>query len=234
MSAPAAAATINQAGATQTYGSANTAYASHAFLCAAGAGTASGGTGAVTITVSGTSITTAGVRTASDSEVLCTDITTLAANKYLETSKAWLGQITFTIDPGATGHTAYSAQFNYGFITDQPFGDANVQIRQIEYTGRAGASDTGFNFQLLKHTGSGDTHWTYSAAAFVPGGEVIFDMATEYSTEKNITSGERFHYHRKGLAVDIDGGNGEGIIGRITTSANNAVESSDCRIFYTV
>lgn len=232
MEAPAAEAALTQASTTQTMGSANNAYGAAAFICAKAAGTASGGSGAVTIVVSGTSITTAGVRTAGDSEVICADITTLATNAYLETTKYWIGQITYTLTVGATGHTAYAASFNYGFISDQPFGNQSVVINQIEYTGRAGGNDTGFNFQLLKHTGSGDTHWTYSAAAFVPGGEVLWDMATEYNTEKNLVSGKRFHYHRKGLNTVINGSTTEGIIGRITVGANNAVESSDCRVFY--
>lgn len=234
--APATKVTLTQASTTQTMGSANNAYSAHAFLVAGGAGTVSGGTnGTATITITGTSMSSAGVRSAADSEVIVTDITALALNTYIESTKMWLGTITYTI--ALTGdRTTCSLDFNYGLVSACHFWEKKVTIRQFEATGRAGASDTGFNVQLLKHSNAG---WTYSAAAFVPGGTVLLDMNVDFVTEKNLVNGKRFHYHRKGLTTVINGAAAatlttpnEGVVVRITTGQNNAVESMDMRILY--
>lgn len=231
--APAADANLTQASTTQTMGSANNAYSAHAFIVSKQAGTTDAGT--VSLVVSGTSITSGGVRAAADSETIVADITALGANTYIESTKMWLGQITYTLTP-AGGATTYALDFNYGLASTCHFWEKKVTIRQFEATGRAGANDTGFNIQLLKHSSTG---WTYSAAAFVAGGTVLLDMNTDYNTEKNLVSGKRFHYHRKGLTTIINGAAAatltapnEGIVVRITTGANNAVESMDMRILY--
>jgi hypothetical protein len=227
--APAAHKAFSQAAATQTLGSANNAYMAQVFVVAKEAGAASGGaTGTAKITITGTSITHGGVRTASDSEILVADVTALTANQFVESTKMWAGTVTLTI--AATGdHTTFSATCNYGYASAFQVGEKKVRIVQFECTGRAGATDSGFNVQLLKHSPTG---WTYSADAFVAGGTVLLDMNVDLNTEKNITSGKRFHYHRKSLSIVIDGTNDEGIVGRITTGANNAVESSDIRTNY--
>jgi hypothetical protein len=236
-SAPATKVTLTQANLTQTYGTSNVAYGCRAFLVAGGAGVVGGGTnGTATITISGTSIDSiTGVRTASDSEQIVPDITALTTNTYIQSTKRWIGTITYTIT--RTGNrTTCSVDFNYGFCSYRKFWDHKVTIRQFEATGRAGASDTGFNVQLLKHSNIG---WVYSAAAFVPGGTVLLDMNVDYVTEKNLANGERFEYNRKELTTVIDGSKDyaliapkEGVVVRITTGANNSVESMDLRIHY--
>ncbi|MFA5378533.1 MAG: hypothetical protein WC455_22455 [Dehalococcoidia bacterium] len=226
--APAAHVVLTNASATQTLGSANNLYMANVFIVAKEAGTVSGGTtGTAKITITGTSITAAGVRTASDAEILVADITALAANTFIESTKMWIGQVTLTI--AATGdHTVFSATVNYGIASVHHFFERDVIIQQVEITGRAGAADSGFNLQLLKHSDAG---WTYSAGAFVAGGTVLLDMAVDLNTEKNLVSGKRFHYHRKGLTDAIQGLTAdEGIVLRITTSANNAIESMDARV----
>jgi hypothetical protein len=147
----------------------------------------------------------------------------------------WLGTVTVTLT-GAGGATTYALDFNYGFASPCHFFEQNITLKQFECTGRAGASDSGFNIQLLKHSKDG---WAYSGAAFVAGGTVLLDMNTDFNTEKNLISGKRFHYHRKGLSTAIAGGAtptlttpNEGVICRITTGANNAVESCDLRLQY--
>jgi len=228
--APAAEAVLTNASAAQTLGSANNAYSANVFIVAKEAGAASGGsTGTAKITITGTSITTAGVRAAGDSEILVADVTALTTNQFVESAKMWIGQVTLTL--ATTGdRTTFNASFNYGLASVVHFWERAVVINQFEATGRAGATDTGFNIQLLKHSSAG---WTYSAAAFVPGGTAILDMNVDANTEKNITSGKRFHYHRKGMTTAINGIAGlEGVIVRITTGANNAVESMDMRIQY--
>jgi hypothetical protein len=226
--APATHVVLTNASATQTLGSSNNAYEAHVFIVAKEAGTATGGaTGTAKITITGTSMTSGGVRTAADSEILVADVTALTANQYVESSKMWIGTVTLTI--AATGdHTTFSATVNYGFASAFHFAERKVRIIQFEATGRAGATDSGFNIQLLRH---GSTGWTYSTAAFVAGGTALLDMNVDFNTEKNITSGKRWHYHRKNLSIIVDGET-EGIVGRITTGANNSVESSDIRTVY--
>jgi hypothetical protein len=234
--APATDANLTQASTTQTLGSANNAYQSHAFLVSAAAGTVSGGTnGTANITITGTSVTSAGVRTASDSEIIVADITALGANTYIESTKMWIGQVTYTL--ALTGdRTTCAVDFNYGYVSANHFYEKNVTIQQFECTGRAGQNDSGFNIQLLKHSNAG---WTYSASAFVPGGTVLLNMNTDFNTEKNLVSGKRFHYHRKGLSTAINGATtpsltvpNEGVVVRITTGQNSSVDTMDIRIQY--
>jgi hypothetical protein len=228
--APAADANLTQLSATQTLGSANNAYMAQVFIVAAAAGTVGGtGSGVAKITITGTSVTHAGVRTPADSEVLVADITALTTNQFVESTKMWVGTVTLTLAP-TVDRSEYAVDFNYGYASVSHFFEHTVQIKQFECTGRAGATDTGFNIQLLKHSSVG---WVYHATAFVPGGTVILDMNTDLNTEKNITSGKRFHYHRKNLTNIIIGSDGsEGVVLRIITGANNAVESMDMRIHF--
>jgi len=224
--APAADANLNQGSTTQVYGSANHSYAAHAFAVVGGAGTASGGAGAVVLTVSGTSITDAGVRTPGDSETIIADITAVALNEYYESAKKWIGQITFTLDVGATGHTAYALDFNYGWCKYDDRINTNFILQSIECVGLAGANDSGFNIELLHHKATG---WVYSAAAFSPG-VTIFDMNTDHGTEQNLVSGEYFAWKRGNLATSVAGAASEGFLVRLVVGANNAVAFMDMHI----
>ena len=207
--APLADANLTQASLTVTMGSADNSYAAHAFIVAADIGTASGGSGAVTIEVSGTSITDAGVRATSDTEIIVADITALSTDDYLETTKKWLGEVTFTIDEGATGHTAYALDFNYGLARYENLGDRDYTIIAVDVIGLAGASDTSFDVEVYHHITTG---WTYSAAAFEPGSTVLWSMNTDHGTEQNLVSGEHFSWKRDGLSQIITGSSGtEGV-----------------------
>jgi hypothetical protein len=226
--APAADTTITQAAATQTLGGANLAHGAHAFLVASGAGTATGGTGAVEIEVSGTSITDAGVRTPADTEVIVADVTALSTDQYAETSKKWLGQVTYTIKPASgSTQTTYSATFNYGLAKYEDWGNNDFTVTDFEITGLAGANDTGFDVELLHHTSTG---WTYSAGAFVPGNGAIAQMTTDYGAESNLSSNDQFAYKRAGLNTDVSGSVDEGVLVRITTTSNASVRFSSIHI----
>lgn len=123
----------------------------------------------------------------------------------------------------------FTCDCNYGFASAFHFAERKVRIIQFEATGRGGATDTGFDIQLLKHSSTG---WTYSADAFVAGGTEIVGMLTDIGANENdLASGKRFHYHRKSMSTIINGST-EGIVCRVTTTANNAVESMDIRIAY--
>lgn len=215
-------ANLNQANITQTFGTANVSYAAHASLIAGGAGDSQGGSGAVTIVVSGTSIDDEGNRTTSDSEVIVPEINDMGSDEYFETTKKWIGQITYTLTVGATGHTTYTADFNYGFSKYEDFANQSFTITGIQVAGEAGASDSNFNIILFHHSPIG---WIYFPTGFVPGGTQLANMNTDHSTEQDLSNGEPFAWKRTDLNTNIAGNNGEGVVVRIDTSSAKAVES---------
>ena len=232
--APAASTARNQGAPSQTSGTANNAYGAKAFSVASGAGTASGGTkGVPVLTVHGTSFNPAtGVRSAADSEVLVADATAEGLNSYHETTKFWIGQVTYTLTQNGD-RVNFAFTFNYGFGVPAYFNSTNVTLERLTCTGRAGANDAGFNIQVLKHTTNG-VGWTYSAAAFVPGGTVLWALATDYVNERNLVNTVRWRWSLSALSTVINGASGEGIVFRITTTQNSAIESSDFRIYYSI
>lgn len=221
---PATSVTLTQASTTQAYGTANAAYGAKAFIVASGAGTASG---VVSLKVVGTSISYDGTRVAADEEILIADIRNLTANQQIQTTKMWIGQITFTLVPGA--ETA-SVAFNYGLVTTNDFFNSKVNLKEFEIIGRAGADDTGFDVEVI-HYIPNDSGWTYSASAFTSGGNVLAKWTTDHSTETNLSNGEYFHWHRS-IDEIIDGTVDESLLIKITTGANSAVESSELRAYY--
>jgi len=221
--APAADANLNEGSLTQTYGTANVAYAAHAFLVAGGAGTVDAGT--ASIVVSGTSINDGATRTTADSETIVTDITNMSADEYYETSKKWLGTVTYTLTPA--GASTCSADFNYGWAKYEDFGNRHYHLTDFECVGRAGANDSDFNIILFHHS-TGD--WTYSAAAFVPGGTQIANMNTDHGTEQNTALSEYIAYKRDNLDLDVAGDLSEGFVVKIITGANNSIETMDIHI----
>ena len=218
---------------TQTFGFANTSYAAHAFLVAGGAGSASGGSGAVEIEVSGTSITDAGVRTTSDTEVIVADITTMSTDAYYETSKKWLGQITYTLqNASGSTQTTFSADFNYGLAKYDTWGDQSFTLDDIDISGFAGATDTALDVKLIFHRTTG---WTYAVSGFVAATatNTIASLVTDHSTDDQTRSAQHFAWKRD-LSQVIDGTSGEGFLVLVSTSANNAIEYLNVQVEATV
>ena len=102
-----------------------------------------------------------GVRTPADSEVIIADCTAESTNDYTETSKKWIGQITYTLSSSGGGTFDYT--FNYGLCKYEDFSNTKVTITSFEIVGEGNTADATFNVTLMKHTTTG---WTYSAAAF--------------------------------------------------------------------
>jgi len=227
--APAAHVVLNEGSTLVTLGTASTGYGAHAFIVASGAGTATP-SGTATIIVSGTSVTEAGVRTTTDSEEIVADIKAMATNSYYESTKKWVGQVTFTLTPDTP--TAYAATFNYGFAKYEDCGNKAFVLDEISLVGLAGASDNAFDFEIMHHADvDGSANWTYSAAAFVPGmDENVADWATDYGAESYLTAGEYFAWKRTGLAHTIAGDADEGVMLRVTTGQNNSVQSMDITV----
>jgi len=232
--APAADADLTQASLTQTLGDGadDEPWAAHAFLVASGAGTTDGSD--LVVTVTGTSITDAGVRTASDSEVIigtAADLTqcqiqatAATTDLYCETDKKWLGQITYTLS--STGGSTFNFTFNYGWAKYEDFGNRDFTVTDFECVGMAGASNT-ITIKLLEHNLTG---WTYSAAAFVPGADAIVSSVTDHSSENGLTSGQPFAYKRAALSTAIDGDGSEGVVVEVSVGGVNVVDYMSCHL----
>jgi hypothetical protein len=226
--APSTDANLTQASPDVTGGTANQPYGAHAFIVAGGAGTASGGAGAVEIEVSGTSITDGGVRTELDTEVIVTDVTTLATNTYAESNKKWLGQVVITLqNASGSTQTNFAVDVNYGLAKYEDWGNRDIVVTQLQVTGTAGANDTGVEIELLKHQATG---WTYAATGFVPGDGYICKWSEDYDTDTDLANGEQFAYKRVNLEESVEGTGNEGIIVRWTTGANNSIRLANVQV----
>jgi len=215
--APATDVNLTQASTTVTQGNAAEGHASHAFIVFGASAAASG---IVQIVVSGVSITDMGVRNGADTETLSVDMESLTLDDYLETTKKWLGVVTWTISL-ASGSGNFSADFNYGFVKHEDFGNRNFTLTDIEVVGQGNANDSAFDIQLLKHQFTG---WTYHATAFVPGAASIVDMQTDYGASAGVRNGEDFAYKRTGLSLDVGGNDGQGVLIRVVTGASGTVQ----------
>ncbi len=213
--------TLDQGSLTQVFGTATVSYAAHAFMVAGGVGIVD--TGVVGLRVNGVSIDDAGTRTPGDTEVLSADITTLAANQYLETAMKWLGTVTYELYVVSGTPTAYTLDFNYGLAKYDDWGNRDFTITDIEAVGFAGANDVNFDIKLLHHR---TTNWVYDAAAFTPiaAANTIASLVGDHVTDDQLGTSEHFAWRRVGLSEAINGDGVEGFLILISSTANNAVE----------
>lgn len=217
-------------GGSVAHGIATVTYGTHAFVVAGGVGTSNKSTGAVQLRVSGTSVTEAGVRTVSDSEIVVPDIEngSISTDTFLETDKKWVGQVTYTLENDGTGDaTTASFDFNYGFNKSDDFGDRDFTIVDFDIVGLGGATDSGFDVELLHHSAAG---WTYAATGFVPGGDIVVRLSTDQSTDVQLRGGVHFAYKRTGLSTAVVGSGNGGIVIRVTTGANNSISLANSNI----
>jgi hypothetical protein len=189
-------------------GSANTAYGAHALIVLGASSTD------MVVRVTGTSIDEHGGRVPSDFQDLDTSGGVL--NDYFETSKKWVGQVTFSLQSG-TGVT-----INDGLCKYWDNQNSDFRITGIEVTGRAGGNDSAPNFEVIRHQSTG---WTFNAGNSATPPPVVIDMQTDYDTEYEFTTGEEFAWKRTGLSEEVAGGNGEGLIMRVVTTANKSIET---------
>lgn len=220
---PVADSNLTQASAIQTHGTANGAAAAHAIAVAGAAGTTDGSD--LVLTVTGTSIDDNGVRVASDSEVLVADCTASATNQLYQTVKKWLGQVTYTLS--STGGTAFSYDFNYGFIAYEDFANKDFLLDNFLFEWLGGATDAGFDIDIHHHKATG---WTYHATAFDPGSGELYKLSTDHSTDRKLTSSEYGRWKRTGLSIPIAGADSEGIIVHVTTTVNNSLSWCQCAV----
>jgi hypothetical protein len=189
-------------------GTANSSYAAHALLVLGAASTD------MVVRVTGTSITDDGVRTTSDTEDI--DTSGGSANDYYETPKKWLGQVSYSLQSG-TG-----VVIDAGFSKYWDNNNTNFLLTGVEATWLGGANDTAPNIELLHHKSTG---WTYSGGGGTPTTPTaLADMATDHSTEDNVRNGENGAWKRANLSTTVDGAGSEGILFRVTTTANKTFE----------
>lgn len=199
-----------------TFGTANGAYGAHAMLVATSGATDT------EITVSGTSITDAGVRTTTDTEVL--SLTDAAANTYYETDKKWIGQVTFEKTAGT------NRSCNYGFCKYWDNQNMDFTIVGGEALWKAGATDAGFDIVVYHHKATG---WTYNAGAAPTPPTPIFQLSTDYVTERSAIAGHHGAWKRTGASQAISGSGSEGVIVAVVTTAPNALDSGTITMNYT-
>jgi len=223
--APLTDANLDQGTTEIVYGAANAPYEAHAFAVFAAAGTVN--TGVVGIRVNGNSLDTAtGIVSEDDSEVLIADITNVSTNQYLETSKKWVGQVTFELYIVSGTPTAYSLDFNYGYAKYEDLGNNDFTVTGFEVVGVAGANDTAFNIELLHHQGTG---WVYDASAFEPGDGSIVELSDQDPYDV-LTNGDPFAFKRPNLNAFINGDSDEGIIVRVSCGQQNSVTSMNIHL----
>lgn len=203
-------ATDNDFNPAINHGAANASYAAHFFLVQA----VGVGGGDTTVQISGTSITDAGVRTAADTEDLIVDDAG-AAGTYYETGKKWIGQVTITKTAGP------DLLCNYGFCKYWDNNNNNFNVVGIEVTWLGGANDATPDILLRHHR---DTGWTYNVGATPTPPAEIASMNTDHVTEIQVRNGENGAWKRSNLSTLVAGGDSEGTIIEIVTTANRAFE----------
>jgi hypothetical protein len=218
---PVGDANLDEGTTTQTLGSANISYAAHVFAVTGGAGSTDAGV--VGLRVNGTSINDQGTRTAGDTETIIADITAVALDDYVETSKKWLGQVTYELFTVSGSPTVFSLDFNYGLAKYDDWGNTDFTITDIEAIAFSGANDVNFDIKLMHHQSSG---WAYSAAAFTPitAANTIVSLVGDHSTDDQLASSQPAAWKRDNLSTAINGADSEGFLVFISSSANNAVE----------
>ena len=176
--------------------------------------------GATVLTVTGVSITDAGAKNDSDSEVLIANCSLVSASQYFQTSKRWLGQVTYTLSGGGAGN---ALSFNYGFVRAKNLENSNYYLNSILYFGLGATTDAGLDCEILHHKAAG---WAYSAGAFVsPAANVICSAKGDCGTNVRVAAGIYVNWRRTGLTNYVQGATlGEGIIIRVTFASSSTLK----------
>ena len=199
-------------GGAQTLGGANHPYAAHAMVVLGGASTD------CVIRVTGTSITDAGIRTGSDTQDM--DTSGGALNAYFETPKKWLGQVSFSLLSGT------SVDMNYGLCKYWDRRNTDFTLLGFEVLGRAKSADNAFDLDLIHHKATG---WTYNAAA-EPDPPLLHTMTTDHGAESDLDADEYFAWKRANLSTVINGADGEGVLFRLTTGSQTAIQFANFEV----
>lgn len=210
------AGSANDFNPSTTFGTANSSYAAHFFLVQAAG--ASGGTDTV-IRITGTTINDQGIRATGQTVDITVDDTGTAGT-YYETTEKWIGQITIEKQSGP------DLLCNYGFAKYWDNNNTDYTVKGIEAVWLGGANDAGIDIQVIHHKATG---WTYNAIA-IPDFTPLVTLQGDHVTEYEAVNGDNGAWKRDNLNTDINGGNGEGIIFCVITTANKAFELGNLMI----
>jgi len=199
-------ASFTPAGGTNV-GSTNSSYAAHVLVVLGAASTN------MVVRVTGTSINDSGTRTTTDTEDI--DTSSGSANDYYETAKKFIGQVSVSLQTG-TG-----VIINSGFAKYWDDENTDFTVSAVEATWLGGANDSGIDIELIHHKATG---WTYGAGGAPTLPTAIASLATDHSTEKAAVNGENGAWKRTNLSTAVAGSSSEGILWRVTTTANKAFE----------
>lgn len=189
-------------------GTANSSYAAHALVVLGASSTD------MVVRVTGTSITDAGVRTTTDTEDI--DTSAGSANDYYETSKKFIGLVSYTLQSG-TGVTV-----DAGFAKYWDNNNTDFMLEGFEATWLGGANDAGADIQIIHHALTG---WTYSGGGGTPTHPTaVATMAGDHSTEGDVKNGENGAWKRANLSESVSGSASEGTIIKVITTANKAFD----------
>lgn len=195
-------------------GSANNSYAAHALVVLGASSTN------MVVRITGTSITDAGVRTTSDTQDL--DTSGGSANDYFETSKKWIGQISYSLQSG-TG-----VVIDAGFAKYWDFVNTDFTVLAVEATWVGGANDAAPDIRICHHRATG---WTYSGGGGSPSSPAaLASMSTDHNTEGEVVSGEPGAWKRGNLSTYVNGENGEGILWVVVTTSNKTFELGNLEV----
>lgn len=218
-------ANLTQASASVTHGIAGKATAAHVGIVPSGAGTVD--TGQVGLRVGGTQDSETGSQSASQTDIITTDITTLTANVMAETAGKFSGDVLIEFYTVSGTPTAYSLDFNYGFSKYIDAGNQNSTLIGFSAHWLGGAVDSGFDIKLKHHKATG---WTHASTGFVAGNGNIISRLVDQSIDGDVVNGEDGAWKRVGLDTYIESGASEGLVIEIVTTANNTIQTMDIEI----
>lgn len=218
-------ANLTQASTSVTYGTAGDSKAAHVGIVPSGAGSVD--TGQVGIRVTGTLDSETGAQTATQTQVISDDITTLTADVMSETAGKFSGQVTIELYVVSGSPTTYSLDFNYGFSKYEDFGNTDFTIIKFEAKWRGAANDTTADIALMHHKASG---WTYAATGFVAGNGDVVRKTVDQQIEGNVSNGADGAYKRVNLNQFIEGSASEGLIIQVITGQPNTFQTLDLHI----
>ena len=169
------------------------------------------------LTVTGKSIDDAGNYNGSDTEVIVANVSAAVTDQVFETTRRWLGQITFTI----SGESGAAFKFNYGFVKYEDFGGRDFTLNDIDFLLHAGASETTLNVEVFHYNSA---EMTYSAAAFDPMDQAQYSLLGDHTTEGNdVDDNLDGSWKRAGIGLAVVGSGPAGIIARVTTAVNDSI-----------
>lgn len=190
------------------FGDVSSAVGAHfALIAAAGAGG-----GDTTIQISGASVLN-GTRIPGDTEDIVLSGTGISG-AYYQSTKFWLSELAITKTAGP------DLLANYGFVTHYSRNETDFVVPDITLEWLAGASDPGWDFQVLHHKPTG---WTYVSSGEPIHAAAVVSLLDELTPDNELVNGKKGDW-RIPLNLTVLGSQGEGVLLQAITGTNNSVE----------